>query len=83
MGHLPFGYRVGADGKTLEHDDIEWPIVERIGAERGDGLSYGKIAAGLNADGHQTRGRSGRKGFWYPDTVSAIVNRKRNGGDTR
>lgn len=45
-------------------------LVARISAERAAGLSYGKIAAGLNADQVPTA-HGGRA--WYPATVSAVL----------
>ncbi len=44
-------------------------IVARIVADRGAGISFGKIAASLNADGVATS-QGGKQ--WYPATVKAV-----------
>lgn len=57
-----WGVDAGPRNKTPQE------IKERIVAERARGLSYGKIADGLNRDGVPTQ--NGRK--WYPTTVKNI-----------
>ena len=45
-------------------------VVARIVADRASGVSFGKIAAALNADGVPTA-QGGKR--WYPATVKAVV----------
>lgn len=50
-----YGYRHTADGKTIELDKIEAPIVKRIFSDAQKGLSLQSIADKLNAEGIRTR----------------------------
>jgi len=45
-------------------------VVARIVTDRASGVSFGKIAAALNADGVPTA-QGGKR--WYPATVKAVV----------
>lgn len=58
------GVRLGRPS-TLPAD-----VVARIVSDRASGLSYGKVAAGLNADAVAT-GQGGSK--WYPATVRKVL----------
>jgi DNA invertase Pin-like site-specific DNA recombinase len=57
-GELPFGYRLGADGRTLEPHPVEQAIVARVGELRAAGESIRGIVATLAREGMQ--GRAGR-----------------------
>lgn len=63
-GTLPWGWQLGADGKTLEPCAREREITERARALRDAGQSFGAIAKALASEGYTTRrgapfGRSG------------------------
>ncbi len=75
MGQVPYGYRVGADGKTLEEVPQQMRVVLRILREREASRSYYAIAHDLNAEGFTT----GRGGKWYPQSVKSILTRKYDG----
>lgn len=77
FGGTPYGYAVADDGKTLVPHPDEAPIMERIRRERESGLSYNRIAEGLNADSIPTK----RGGRWYSQTVKSVLTRKRNSGE--
>lgn len=67
-GSLPYGRRLGADGVTLEDEPTEAAIVARVRAERAGGRTLTAIAAGLEADGIQPRGRR-----WHPTTIARLA----------
>lgn len=48
LGHAPFGYEVGPDGKTLIPDPAEQEIIARMVAWQGAGLTLRGIAKQLN-----------------------------------
>lgn len=50
-GALPFGYRLAADGRSLESDPAEQEAIALIARLRSDGMSYRQLAAELNARG--------------------------------
>ena len=50
-GGVPFGFRLTADGSTLEADPAEQAMVARIHALSADGLSLRDIAAELGSEG--------------------------------
>lgn len=54
-GDVPFGYRLAADGRTLEEDVKEQEAVRLILARKKDGLSLRAIAARMNSDGYRTK----------------------------
>lgn len=54
-GEVPFGFRVAADGRTLEQDDAEQAIVAIIRELRAAGSTLRTIADALNAQGMTTR----------------------------
>lgn len=56
VGELPFGFRVAADGATLEADEREREILRRARELRATGLSFARVAAVLTAEGVVTRG---------------------------
>jgi hypothetical protein len=59
-GPRPFGTQPG-----------EAPVVERIRQLRSQGVSLGKIAAALNADGCRTRGGK----LWHGQQIKNILDR--------
>jgi len=69
-GAVPFGYRLGDDGRTLEADELEQRVVARIHRLRAEGVSFRRIAAALNGDGVPARGKR-----WHPTTLQRVVAR--------
>lgn len=72
VGQVPYGYRVAADGSTLEPEPVEQAIINRIRAELRDGWSLTSITDQLNADGVPARGKR-----WHRNTVLRIAERER------
>lgn len=70
VGHVPIGFRLGADGVHLDGHEAEQKVVARVLALRAEGLSLDAVADRLNADGVAARGRR-----WYGTTVSRILAR--------
>ena len=64
-GKAPFGFRVGADGKTLEPDEREAVVVERIRAMKKEGATLRDIQAAAQEE--SLIGRTGK-----PLTLPAI-----------
>lgn len=56
VGHIPFGYRLAADGIHIEEDEQEQSIVNQIKELMKQGLSTRKLAEELNARGAFNRG---------------------------
>ena len=71
-GNIPFGYRMGADGKRLEPDASEQGALDAIRKLRSQGHSLRKIAETLNRKGHRTR----RGSDWRLESVVRVVNRQ-------
>jgi DNA invertase Pin-like site-specific DNA recombinase len=69
VGHIPFGYRLAADGVHLEPDPVEQAIRGEILALARQGLSLRQIAKALNERG--TFNRGGR--LWNQVTVMRIA----------
>lgn len=65
---LPLGYALGPDGKTLVADEREREVLRYVGALRAAGLSWGQLAARLNAEGIVGRG-----GPWSRATAARWV----------
>jgi DNA invertase Pin-like site-specific DNA recombinase len=57
-GIVPFGYRLAADGRTLEVDAQETTTLEAIQRLRAEGRSLRAVADALNAAGVPTRART-------------------------
>ncbi len=71
IGEIPFGYQLGADGKTLAPDLNEQRLISEIKGLKAQGLSLRAIARDLN-----DRGIKGKKGgTWQNNQVKAILNR--------
>jgi hypothetical protein len=71
VGSVPLGFRVGDDGKTLEHDEGEQRALERMRALREEGLSMVRIAQALTSEGVPSR--SGNA--WNPGQVHRVLRR--------
>lgn len=69
VGTVPYGYRVGTDGKSLLLCPVEQAIVSRIRELRRQGLTTRLIATTLNREGYQTR----RATAWRFQYVSEIL----------
>jgi DNA invertase Pin-like site-specific DNA recombinase len=55
VGTVPFGWQVGADGRTLIPNPAERDLAQRAGAMQRDGISVRQIAATLAAESVKTR----------------------------
>ena len=64
-GTAPYGFRVGADGKTLEQNPSEQATLAVVRALRASGLSFAGVRRGATLLGHL--GRTGR-----PFTLQAV-----------
>lgn len=69
VGSIPYGYRLGSDGQTLEADEAEGEVVSAVRELDAAGLSLRSIAGRLEKQGY--RARSG--GAFHPQTVSNIL----------
>lgn len=70
VGQVPFGYRVAADGVTLEEEPAEQEALATIAELRDAGMSIRAVAAELEARGVEARGKR-----WHPTTVARLVKR--------
>lgn len=69
VGTVPYGFKLAADGKSLEAEDGEQATLQRIRNMKAAGLSLRGIADALNAQGLRTR-----KGTaWQHPYVAALV----------
>jgi site-specific DNA recombinase len=68
-GEVRYGYRLAADGRTLEADDAEQAVVSAAVELRAAGLSLRAVGAELAARGLMPR--SG--GRWHAETVKAVL----------
>lgn len=57
-GHIPFGYRLSADGKHLVIDEQEQAVLDEIRILKSNGLSLRRIADELNNRGVTNRGNT-------------------------
>jgi len=71
--HVPFGYRLNADGQTLAEDPNEQRVLSLIQRLREEGESLRAIGAHLKAKGYTSR-----KGTtaWHPQTLKQIIDRQ-------
>lgn len=68
-GHVPFGFRLGADSVHLERDEAEQTVATLARALRAKGLTLRAIGAELAARGIASRvGRA-----WHPQSVSRLL----------
>lgn len=58
VGHIPFGYQLGPDGKKLEPSELEQNILKQMKDLRADGFSIREIAEEMNSRGAFNRGES-------------------------
>lgn len=68
-GHLPYGWRLGADGKTLLVDLVEADVVRRMRSLRKTGRSLRAISVQLASEG--VLARNGKP--FAPQTVAQVV----------
>lgn len=71
LGQIPFGWRLGADGKTLEPDPAESATLATITQLSGQGMNTRCIADELNARGIPAK----RGGTWSHSSVGALLRR--------
>lgn len=71
VGEVPYGYRLGADGRTLEADPSEQAVIAAVRRLRAEGLSLRAIAERLNADAAPARGQR-----WHLTSVARLVRRE-------
>ncbi len=67
VGSIPYGKRLGDDGKLVD-DEAEQEVIRLVKLLRDGGMSYPKIAAGLEARSMKPRGKA-----WHPQTVKNIA----------
>jgi DNA invertase Pin-like site-specific DNA recombinase len=68
-GHVPYGYRLGADGVHLERDEAEQGVAALARALRDEGRTLRAVAAELAARGLTPRhGRA-----WHPQSVARLI----------
>lgn len=70
-GTTPYGFTVGQDGLLLEDED-EQRTLRAIAGMRARGMSYGKIAGWLNAEGIPSK----TGGKWHAMTVKRLMDRQ-------
>lgn len=68
IGHIPFGFRLAADGIHLEEDETEQWILSEIRILKDQGLSLRKIADELNS-----RGVCNREKIWNHVAVKRVA----------
>lgn len=69
LGKIPYGYRLGEDGKTLEPDEEERQVLSLICRYREDGLSLRAISSTLAGQG--IFAKSGQP--FAPSTLKTII----------
>jgi len=67
VGSIPFGSRLGSDGK-LEENGRELDAIRYARGLRADGIGYGTIARMLGAAGFEPRGRE-----WHTQSVKRML----------
>lgn len=68
VGGVPYGFRLAADGRTLETDEGEAAVVAAVRELRASGLSLRRIISRMNAEGVPCRGQR-----WHPTTVARLL----------
>ena len=71
IGALPYGYNLGADGKTLVENPVEQEALALINTLKTSGHSLREIAAELNAQGYTTK----KGGIWTHGHVQGVLRR--------
>ena len=75
IGRIPFGCRIGDDGRTLVEDPVEQGTISAMQELRLQGMTQSEIAAELNAKGHWGRSRNGRPSPWHQTAVGRFLRR--------
>jgi len=70
VGRVPFGKRLGSNGKTLEDCPGEMACLDRIRYFKREGYSVRSIAGGMNAIGYTNRGKP-----WTKSAVGRLLAR--------
>ena len=75
VGSVPYGMKVGQDGKTLEPDEAEQEVLAYMKDLRYMGMSYRKIAGRLRAENVPSRQKLGsdKPGQWQPTSVHRLL----------
>jgi len=68
-GRVPYGFRVGADGSSLEPVAEEQAVISEVRELRASGLSLRAIGAALERQGYRTR----KGGSWAPTQIKRIL----------
>lgn len=69
-GALPYGFRLGADGKTLEQEPAEQAILDLIKRLKSEGLSIRAITQELNRRRVKSRSQT-----WNKTTIARLIKR--------
>jgi DNA invertase Pin-like site-specific DNA recombinase len=69
VGSVPYGYRLAADGKTLEPHEGEQRVLVIVRDYRAEGLTLRDIGARLEAQGLLPRAGN----HWHPQTLARIA----------
>jgi len=70
IGQLPYGFRLGADGRTLEPHPEEQGAIEAARAWRASGATFATIASRLAEERFPARGKR-----WHTTTVVRLLKR--------
>jgi site-specific DNA recombinase len=68
VGHVPFGYALDGDGKTLLENPREREAIDLIEALHGRGYTYRAICRELEAKAYEAK-----EGTWHPQKVKNIL----------
>jgi site-specific DNA recombinase len=76
VGHVPFGYNLGSDGKTLIENPIEQEAICLMKNLYRKGFAYRAICRELNSKAYDSK-----EGVWHPQKIKNILGYqlKRNG----
>jgi DNA invertase Pin-like site-specific DNA recombinase len=74
-GHLPYGFKLAANARTLEPEDGEQAVVRLIRSLRASRMPFRRIAADLNARGLTTRSGSAWRHQYVADALKASCDR--------
>jgi DNA invertase Pin-like site-specific DNA recombinase len=69
-GQVPFGFRLGEDGRSLVEDPTEQEAIATVRRLRAEGLSIRKLVAEMNRRGIPTK----EGGKWHIATVQRVLN---------
>jgi DNA invertase Pin-like site-specific DNA recombinase len=70
VGHVPYGYVLGKDGRTLIKDTKEQEAISLIQELHGKGYTYRAICRELEAKGYEAKEGTGK---WHPQKVKNIL----------